>query len=216
MADRIKISEVIVVEGVYDKIKVDSAVDATVIETDGFRIFKDKEKTALLRMLAKKRGLIILTDSDAAGFAIRNFVKQGIDRKNIKHAYIPDIFGKEKRKSAPSKEGKLGVEGVTNEIITDALIKAGAVNVAGQSQNECKIDRMALYNDGFIGSRDSAAMRRKLLLSLNLPVRMSTNMFLEIVNSLITYDEYKKIAESIENGVETQRGECYNSDMKQI
>lgn len=198
----IKIKETIVVEGVYDKIRLESAVEAIIVVTNGFSIFKDKEKCAFLRQMAEKTGLIVLTDSDAAGFAIRNFVKQGIAKDKIKHAYIPDIFGKEKRKPTPSKEGKLGVEGIDTAILADALRKAGAT-ICGEATNAMQINdpitRMDLYNDGFTGGARSAERRRQLLTKLGLPQRMSTNLLCDVINHVTTKDIYRDIVEKIYN-----------------
>ena len=196
----IKIKETIVVEGIYDKIRLESAVEAVIIVTNGFSIFKDKEKAAFLRQMAEKTGLIVFTDSDAAGFAIRNFVKQGIPKDKIKHAYIPDIFGKEKRKTEPSKEGKLGVEGIDTAILADALRKAGA-SILGETARvfttEDPITRMDLYNDGFTGNTHSTDRRRQLLTKLGLPARMSTNLLCEVINHVTTKDTYHSIVQEI-------------------
>lgn len=192
------IKETIIVEGKYDKIKLDSVVDATIITTEGFGIYNDKKKREFIRSLAEKTGLVIMTDPDSAGFMIRSFISQGIDEKKIKQAYIPDIFGKEKRKTAPGKEGKLGVEGVDCEIIIEALRKAGAtIDGKAKEENKDLIDRMDLYNDGFSGGENSSQKRKKLLLELNLPENMSFNMLLKVINLLITKEEYKKIIEKI-------------------
>lgn len=202
---RLRIKEAIVVEGTYDKIKLSSAVDALIIQTNGFRVFRDRERLALIRSAAEKSGIIVLTDSDRAGFIIRNYVKQGIDGAKIKHAYIPDIFGKEKRKSAPSKEGKLGVEGIDIKTITDALINAGATVIGseakcGNGAEKRLISKLDLYRDGFSGGADSGARRRELQRALGFPERMSANMLVEAVNSICGYDAYaeavKKLNES--------------------
>lgn len=196
----IKIKETIVVEGVYDKIRLESVVDTIILVTNGFAIFKDREKLEFLRQMADTTGVIILTDSDAAGFAIRNFVKQGIAKEKIKHAYIPDIFGKEKRKAIPSKEGKLGVEGVDGVLLADALRKAGATVLGEDSLNpvpENPITRMDLYADGYSGGAGSADKRRKLLHMLGLPQRMSTNLLCEVINHVTDMETYKKITEKI-------------------
>ena len=196
----IKIKETIVVEGVYDKIRLESVVDTVIIATNGFAIFKDKEKLAFLRQMADKTGIIVLTDPDAAGFAIRNFVKQGIDKSNIRHAYVPDILGKERRKTAPSKEGKLGVEGMHSDLLCDALRRAGATifgDDTPQAQITNPITRMDLYNDGFTGGKDSAERRRKLLCALGLPARMSTNLLCEVINHMTNMETYKSIVEKI-------------------
>lgn len=199
----IKIKEAIVVEGTYDKIKLASVVDTLVIQTNGFQVFRDKDTLNLIRSAAKKTGVIILTDSDRAGFTIRNYVKQGIDKANIKHAYIPDIFGKEKRKASPSKEGKLGVEGIETKTICDALINAGATVIdengtkSAKNKNVRLVTKLDLYNDGFTGLSDSAMRRRKLQKMLSLPERMSANMLVDAINSIVGYDEYKKTADAI-------------------
>ena len=196
----IKIKETIVVEGKYDKIRLDSVVDAIIIVTNGFSVFKDKEKLGFIREMADKTGIAVLTDSDAAGFAIRNFIKQGIEKDKIKHVYIPDVFGKEKRKSQPSKEGKLGVEGMDSAILADAFRKAG-ITILGEDAAEKNITnpitRMDLYLDGFTGSKDSALKRRQLLTLLGLPQRMSTNLLCEVINCVTDMDTYKTLVKQI-------------------
>ena len=198
----LKIKEALIVEGRYDKIKLSSIVDTLIITTDGFRIFSDKQKREFIRTIAQKTGIIILTDSDAAGFSIRNYIKQGIDKNAIKHAYVPDIFGKEKRKSAMSKEGKLGVEGIDKKTIIDALVAAGASIIgeeraANIKENGQKITKLDLYNDGVVGGKESAQKRRLLLKRLHLPERMSSNMLIDAINSLISYEEYKEVIENL-------------------
>ena len=189
----IKIREAIVVEGRYDKNTLSQIVDAPILETSGFGIFKDKKQMQLLRQVAEKRGLIVFTDSDGAGFVIRNHIKSAIPAQFLKHAYIPDIFGKERRKTAPGKEGKLGVEGMTREVILEALRRAGATiegeNVS-QPQQITKQDLMAL---GLSGGKDSSAKRLALLRKLNLPEHMSANALLQALNLLYTLDELKEI-----------------------
>ncbi len=194
----LSIKEVIVVEGRYDKAKLSSIVDAIIISTDGFSIFKDKEKLELLRNLAQTRGLLILTDSDAAGFKIRNFIGGAIDKKLIKHAYIPDIFGKEKRKATYSKEGKLGVEGVSKDALIKALDTAGVLSAEKKTDvNVNPVTKYHLYRDGFCGREDSASLRRKLLFTLGLPQRMSTNAFVKVLGEIMDYDEYTEIIKGI-------------------
>lgn len=208
MKNLLKIKEAIVVEGTYDKIKLSSVVNALIIQTNGFQVFRDRDTLELIRSAAKKTGVIILTDSDRAGFIIRNYVKQGIDKSNIKHAYIPDILGKEKRKTAPSKEGKLGVEGIEAKTIADALINAGAtvINENGDESTKDKnvrlVTKIDLFNDGFTGSSDSSLRRRQLQKMLSLPERMSANMLVDAINAIVGYDEYKKAADAI-NGKTT-------------
>jgi ribonuclease M5 len=189
----IRVTEAIVVEGKYDKIKLASIVDGLIIETDGFRIFRNKEKMAMLRRLAETRGLIILTDSDSAGFLIRHFLTGSIPADRIKNAYIPDLYGKEKRKNAPSKEGKLGVEGVPAKAIREALRRAGV----GAEETESpaakqKITKTDLYLAGLSGGPQSAEKRRALLKLLCLPEHLSANAMPEILNSLMSRDEFLK------------------------
>lgn len=193
----IKLKEAIIVEGKYDKIKLSSIVDGLIITTDGFGIFKDREKRELIKLLAKKRGIIILTDSDSAGFLIRSHIKGFVKEGEIKNIFVPDIFGKEKRKTAPSKEGKLGVEGISREILESALEKAGITNLQdekmqnGQSEQR-RVTKTDLYEDGLSGGTDSKAKRALLLSQLGLPQRMNTNTLLEAINALYSYEEYKQ------------------------
>lgn len=198
----IKIDRVIVVEGRYDKIKLASIFDATVIETNGFAIFKDKEKMKLLRMLAAKKGLLILTDSDAAGFKIRSYINGCIPKEQVVHAYIPDIFGKEKRKDAPSKEGKLGVEGVSRGVIVDALERAGVFCENTEKPSE-PITFTDLYKDGFSGGKNSTQRRSAFLKYLNLPERMNVNAALQILNAMMSREEYIQKTADFEKTVNT-------------
>jgi len=187
-----RIKEVIVVEGRYDKNTVSQAVDATIIELSGFQIFSDKEKIALLRMLANKCGLIILTDSDKAGFFIRGRLKGMLEGANIKHAYIPDVFGRERRKAQPSKEGKLGVEGMNAQVIISALKQAGAEFEDDSKPCICGelISKSDFFQLGLSGCSNSATKRRELLKKLNLPERLSANSLLDVLNALYTRDEF--------------------------
>lgn len=182
----IKIREAIVVEGRYDKNTLSQIVDAPILETSGFGIMKDKAQLELLRKVARARGLIILTDSDGAGFVIRNFLKGAIPPAQVKHAYIPDVPGKERRKSAPGKEGKLGVEGMSAEVIMDALRKAGAT-VEGEStvRSMGNITKQHLVDLGLSGGKDSSTKRLALLKELKLPEHMSSNAMLQALNLLI-------------------------------
>lgn len=185
----IRIREVIVVEGRYDKNALSQVVDATVLETHGFGIFKDKEQLSLLRRAAEKRGLIILTDSDGAGFVIRNYLKGAIPGNQIKHAYIPDISGKERRKAAPGREGKLGVEGMRPETLVEALRRAGATiegETGGCRGDITKADLVELGLSGGVGSREK---RLRLLERLGLPQHMSANAMLQALNLLYTRQE---------------------------
>ena len=192
----VKVREAIVVEGRYDKNTLSQIVDAPILETAGFGIMKDKAQLALLRKVAQSRGLIIFTDSDGAGFVIRNFLKSAIDGKYLKHAYIPDIPGKERRKSAPGKEGKLGVEGMRPEIILEALRRAGATlegETACTPNTITKQDMMAL---GLSGGPDSAAKRKALLHRLDLPEHMSANAMLQALNLLYTLPQLRAMLET--------------------
>lgn len=195
----VKIQEAILVEGRYDKNTLSQIVDAPILETAGFGIFKDKQQLALLRRVAETRGLIVFTDSDGAGFLIRNHIKSVIDGKYLKHAYIPDIPGKERRKSVPGKEGKLGVEGMTPEIILEALRRCGAT-MDGQAIPEAheitKQDMMAL---GLSGGSNSREKRELLQKKLELPERMSSNALLQALNLLYSLDELRSIVDTLEN-----------------
>lgn len=195
----IRVKEVIVVEGRYDKNALSQLIDGTIIETHGFGIFSDKERLALLRRLAEKRGLLILTDSDGAGFMIRNFLKGAIDPKLVKHAYIPDISGKERRKQSPSKEGKLGVEGMRPEVILMALERAGVRTVEGTPNREAPLVTADLYAMGLSGGTESAEKRKKLLKKLNLPEKLSARAMLEVLNALYTRVELFALAECPED-----------------
>lgn len=194
----VKIKEAIVVEGRYDKNTLRQIVDATILETNGFGIFKDKQQMALLRQVAEKRGLIIFTDADGAGFVIRNHIKSAIPGKYLKHAYTPDIFGKERRKSAPGKEGKLGVEGMRPEIIIEALRKAGASFEGENSVIAHQITKQDLMVLGLSGGANSAQLRQKLLNRLDFPERMSANAMLQALNLLYTLDELSVLIQEIE------------------
>lgn len=187
----LEVREVIVVEGRYDKNTLSQVVDAVIIETSGFGIFNDREKQALLRRMAEARGLIVLTDSDGAGFVIRNFIKGCVDPKLVKQAYIPDIYGKERRKSAPSKEGKLGVEGMRPEILTEALRRAGATFADGSAEKrEARITKADMYSKGLSGAAGSADKRRALAKRLGLPERITANSLLDVLNALMSREEF--------------------------
>ena len=199
----LKTDRIIIVEGKYDKIKLSSIIDAVIIETDGFGIFKDKQKQKLLRMLADKKGLVILTDSDSAGFTIRNFICGFVPKERIINAYIPDVFGKERRKDAPSKEGKLGVEGVSSSLIKAALEKAGVLCSEDNLSEKRVVTKTDFYLDGLTGGNDSKEKRLALLNYLSLPERMTTNALIEIINSFMTYEDYKNAVKAVER-VEAQ------------
>ena len=185
----LKIKEAIVVEGRYDKNTLSQIVDAAIFETNGFGIFKDTQKMDLLRRVAEKRGLIAFTDSDGAGFVIRNRIKSCIPPQQLKHAYIPDIFGKERRKSAPGKEGKLGVEGMTREVIYDALRRCGATIEGETVTPAAAITKQDLMELGLSGGKDSSAKRQALLKKLGLPEHTSANAMLQALNVLYSLDE---------------------------
>lgn len=187
-----RIREVIVVEGKYDVIRLHSAVDATVIQTDGFQIFKDEEQLCLLRRLARERGLIILTDSDGAGFIIRDFLNGAIPKEQVKHAYIPEVAGKERRKDTPSKEGLLGVEGIDNATIIEALKRAGATfeDTSASVTNGCNLTKADLFALGLAGGENSAEKRRRVQKALGLPEKLSANRLLEILNTAVLPEEF--------------------------
>lgn len=187
----IKIKEVIVVEGRYDKNTLSQVVDAVIVETSGFGIFKDSEKQRLFRTLAEAKGLIVFTDSDGAGFVIRNFIKSCVDPKYLKHAYIPDIYGKERRKSAASKEGKLGVEGMTAQVLIDALIRAGATIYGEELTEEGeKITKADLYMLGLTGRTNSREKRAALLERMELPEHLTADGLLDVLNAVTTRDKF--------------------------
>lgn len=190
----LKIREAIVVEGRYDQNTLRQIVDAPILETSGFGIFNDQEQLALLRAVAQTRGLIVLTDGDGAGFVIRRYLRGAIDPALVKHAYIPDVAGKERRKASRSKEGKLGVEGMRPEVLIEALRRAGATiegEVPRRTMDE--ITKADLYAAGLSGSPGSAEKRKRLLHALNLPERMSANAMLEALNALMSRDEFSQL-----------------------
>ena len=192
-----KVREVIVVEGRYDKNALKQVVDAVVVETRGFGVFSDRERLALLRRMAEERGLILLTDSDGAGFVIRNFLKGAIPKSRLKQECIPDVYGKERRKAAPGKEGKLGVEGMPPQVLLEALERAGAVfEDGGASEEERRpVTKADFYQLGLTGGPDSGAKRAALLKKLGLPERMTANALLEAVNLLYGREEFLREAQ---------------------
>lgn len=193
----IKTDKAIIVEGKYDVIKLGGIVDALIIKTDGFGIFKDKEKQQLLRRLADEKGIIVLTDSDSAGFLIRKFLKSSIPEDKIVHVYIPDVYGKEKRKQQAGKEGKLGVEGISEKVLLEAFAKAGVNCESTDSKDRRMITNIDLYEAGLMGKENSKAKRIKLMKALALPERLSTSSFLKILNTFVTYEEFiKKLEEA--------------------
>jgi len=194
----VKIREAIVVEGRYDKNTLSQIVDAPILETAGFGIFKDKKQMALLRQVAETRGLIVFTDSDGAGFVIRNHIKSAIPGKYLKHAYIPDIMGKERRKASPGKEGKLGVEGMKPDVILEALRRSGATFEGEDVQHASRISKQDLMELGLSGGPDSSEKRLKLLKKLDLPEHMSANTMLQALNLLYDLDELERILSGLE------------------
>jgi len=196
----LRIREAIVVEGRYDKNTLSQLVDTLILETAGFGIFKNEEQMALLRRVAAQRGLIVLTDPDGAGFVIRNRLKGAIPQEQLKHAYVPDILGKERRKARPGKEGKLGVEGMSQTILTEALRRAGATFLEEEDSSAepvhlTKADLMML---GFAGGADSAVRRGALLRALDLPEHISANALLQVLNTCCTQEELAAALDEIE------------------
>jgi ribonuclease M5 len=190
----IRIREAIVVEGRYDRAALAQLVDTVIVETHGFGIFKDREKLDYLRRLAARRGLVILTDSDGAGFLIRNHIRGCVDPKLVKHAYIPDVYGKERRKNAPSKEGKLGVEGMRPEILLEALQRAGATfEDDPAAERPARITKADLYARGLSGREGSRENRLSLLRRLNLPERMSADAMLDVLNALMDREAFYRL-----------------------
>ena len=202
----ISLKQCVIVEGKYDKQRLEQLVDAVIIQTDGFRIFKDREKRLLIRSLAEKNGLLILTDSDSAGFIIRNHIKSFVPASLITNVYIPQLIGKEKRKTVPSKEGLLGVEGMDDAVLLDALRRAGvAAGAAGaaDSAGRRKVTKLDLYEKGFSGSQNSAKYRQVLLKRLGLPSYMTANALLEVINSAMDFDSFETLAKEITANIDS-------------
>lgn len=185
----IKLRQAVVVEGRYDKNTLSQLIDAPIFETNGFGIMKDRQLLQFLRRVAEKRGLIILTDSDGAGFVIRNFLKGVLPKEQVLHAYIPDVFGKERRKAHPGREGKIGVEGMPQEVLLRALKNAGA-EPALTAQAEQPITKMDLFLAGFSGSADSSRKRLALQRELGLPEHLGSNALLQALNLMLTREEF--------------------------
>lgn len=184
----LKVREAVIVEGKYDKIRLSSVIDGVVIPTGGFNIFKNRETLEIIRYFARTTGIIILTDSDSAGFKIRSYIKGAVHEGRIINVYVPDIFGKERRKDAPSKEGKLGVEGIDGEIILEAFRKAG-ITADRTEEPADPITRLDLYELGLSGGENSSEMRRKLLSELDLPERLTVTGMVDILNTIMTRQE---------------------------
>ncbi|WP_308618786.1 DUF4093 domain-containing protein [uncultured Eubacterium sp.] len=196
MEEKIKLTEAVIVEGKYDKIKLSNIIDAFIIETNGFAIFKDKSKLSFIKKLAKERGIIILTDSDHAGFMIRNYISSGVPKEQIKNVYIPDIFGKEKRKDTPSKEGKLGVEGMTKEVILASLEKAGVSSTSSVCDNP--ITTVDFYDLGLTGGANSKAKRKAVCKALDLPEFLSTSSLISCINNFMTKEEFFDLCQNLD------------------
>lgn len=196
MEEKIKLTEAVIVEGKYDKIKLSNILDAFIIETNGFAIFKDKSKLSFIKKLAKERGIIILTDSDHAGFMIRNYISSGVPKEQIKNVYIPDIFGKEKRKDTPSKEGKLGVEGMTKEVILASLEKAGVSSTSFVCDNP--ITTVDFYDLGLTGGANSKAKRKAVCKALDLPEFLSTSSLISCINNFMTKEEFFDLCQNLD------------------
>lgn len=188
----ITIKEAVIVEGKYDKMRVSALFDTAVIETGGFRVFNDKEKRAVIRELALKRGVILLTDSDGAGFVIRNYLKGSVPTDKVKQAYIPEIKGVERRKKEPSKQGLLGVEGMTDEIITQAVLKSGATVAGEEEQPKSALSKADFYELGLSGRENSAQLREKLLKHLGFPRYMTANALLSALRLIYDREELEK------------------------
>ena len=195
----VKIRQAIVVEGRYDRNTLSQIVDAPIFETSGFGIMHDKAQLELLRRVAKVRGLIVLTDSDGAGFVIRNYLKKTIEGVYLKHAYIPDIAGKEKRKATPGKEGKLGVEGMRPDVVLEALRRAGATIEGETESNPGELTKLDMVELGLSGGKDSSLLRKKLLKKLELPEHMSANAMLQALNLLVSREELHQHISALEN-----------------
>ena len=194
----IKLKQAEIVEGKYDKIKLSSIIDTLIIETDGFQLFKDKEKLGYIRLLAETRGVIIMTDSDSAGFLIRSHLVGSVKDGEIINVYIPDIKGREKRKEKDSADGLLGVEGMSEDVILSALSAAGVTaDKTDKSEATRRVTKADLYFDGLSGGKNSKELREKLLLELGLPKRISANAIPKALEYLVTYDQYKKAVDKI-------------------
>jgi ribonuclease M5 len=193
--EKLKLKQAVIVEGKYDKIKLEGLIDGVILTTEGFRIFKDKAMQGLIRSLAKTCGIVLLTDSDAAGFKIRAKLAGLVSEGEVINVYAPDILGKEKRKPQRSAEGKLGVEGMALETLREAFMRAGVTaGTQGRMDNITRpITRIDLYEDGLFGSENSAEKRRALFSRLNLPARLSASAALPLLNQMLTHEEYKAL-----------------------
>jgi ribonuclease M5 len=202
--EKISLAQAVIVEGRYDKIKLEAVVDAFILPTNGFRVFSDLELRALIRRLAETRGIIVLTDSDAAGFKIRGFLRGIVPPEQVTDVYIPDLYGKERRKQKPSREGKLGVEGMNPAILLEAFRKAG-ISAGRRRPARDPITRFDLYEDGVSGGEGSREKRRLLYRKLGLPERLSPSAALELLNQMLTREEYRQAVEEL--------GQCGGGEM---
>lgn len=184
----IKVKEAVIVEGKYDKIKLSNILDGLIVEINGFGIYKDKNRMKFIRKLAEEREIIIITDSDHSGFQLRNFIASSVGKDKVKHIYIPDVYGKEKRKDKPSKEGKIGVEGISDDVLRELFEKGGVVCLDANSEN--RITNYDLFEAGLSGAPNATQNKKKLLKKLNLPEFLSTNSLLSYLNSVMTRDEF--------------------------
>ena len=191
----LKVKEAIIVEGKYDKIKLSNLLDALIIETNGFSVYKDKKKLAFIKRLANERGIIVITDSDHSGFQIRNYLSSVIPKDRIKHIYIPDVYGKEKRKKEPSKEGKLGVEGISDDILLSLFEKA---NISFQTvEIKDPVTSVDMFTLELSGTPNAKQNKKKLLKSLDLPEFLSTSSLISYINSIMTKDEFYKYCDKL-------------------
>ena len=186
----IKIKQAIIVEGKYDKITLENIVDATIIATNGFNIFKNRDKRDLIRILAQKNGIIVMTDSDSAGALIRSHIKQICPQGSITNVYVPQLFGKEKRKNKSSKEGILGVEGLDKQTLIDALSRCGIIGEQTVKKCDKKITKQDFFALGLSGKENSSFLRNSLAKHLHIPTGMSCNAFLDCVNAIFEFDEF--------------------------
>ena len=192
--EKLNLKEAVIVEGKYDKIRLQSVIKSPIITLNGFRVFKDKEAQLLIRNVAKTRGILVMTDVDSAGFVLRNFLSGITDKSTIKHCYIPTVFGKEKRKKEPSKEGKLGVEGINAQELVNAILKSGATIEGYEArQTSREITKADFYDFGLCGKENSALLRKTVMERLSLPTYLSTNAMISAVNCLYTYEEFNNL-----------------------
>ncbi|MDD6215068.1 MAG: DUF4093 domain-containing protein [Firmicutes bacterium] len=194
-----KIKETVIVEGIYDKIRLSGFLDGLIFVTGGFSVFNNKKAQESIKTLAEKTGIVVLTDSDAAGFKIRSFVKQLVPEEQVKHAYIPEIHGKERRKRLPGKEGLLGVEGIDNNTILNALIKSGCEIDGSKTEKLSDITKADLVQLGLCGGENSSALRNKIAAAMGLPSKISANMLLAAINRMISPEELARMVANAEN-----------------